>query len=79
MFIEDKTPIRAFTRDGKFYTGTVFKIVIESRENPTYNPDAVLFIAQNYDYVEQEGEFKCIFLHLADIESIEILDKEKTG
>lgn len=65
--------IRAIGDDNKTYTGSVYRIVIQSCEDDNNRPHAVLFISQDKQYIEQEGEFGCASLWVDKLKSIEVL------
>lgn len=73
MFIEEKMRIRAITDENKSYTGSVYRIVIQPCKDDNDRPHAVLFISQDKQYIEQEGEFGCASLWVDKIKSIETL------
>ncbi len=73
MFIEEKMKIRVIDDDNKTYTGSVYRIVIQSCEDDNNRPHAVLFISQDKQYIEQEGEFGCASLWVDKLKSIEVL------
>ncbi len=73
MFIEGEMKIKATADDNKIYTGTVYKIVIQLCEDDNNRPHAVLFISQDKQYIEQEGEFGCASLWVDKLKSIEVL------
>ncbi|WP_294753257.1 hypothetical protein [uncultured Ruminococcus sp.] len=65
--------IRVIDDDNKTYTGSVYRIVIQSCEDDNNRPHAVLFISQDKQYIEQEGEFGCASLWVDKLKSIEVL------
>lgn len=73
MFIEEKKKIRAITDDNKTYTGSVYRIVIQSCKDDNNKPHALLFISQDKAYIEQDGEFGCASLWVDKLKSIEVL------
>lgn len=73
MFIEEKMKIRAITDDDKSYTGSVYRIVIQTCKDDNNRPHAVLFISQDKKYIEQEGEFGCASLWVDKIKSVDVL------
>ena len=73
MFIEEKMKIKAITDDNETYTGSVYRIVIQPCKDDNNRPHAVLFISQDKQYIEQEGEFGCTSLWVDKLKSIEVL------
>ena len=73
MFIEEKMKIRVTDDYENSYTGSVYKIVIQSCEDDNNRPHAILFISQDKKYIEQEGEFGCASLWVDKLKSIEIV------
>lgn len=73
MFIEEKMKIRATDCDNKTYTGSVYKIVIQPCEDDNRRPHSLLFISQDKNYIEQDGEFGCVSLWVDKLKSIEVL------
>ena len=65
--------IRATHDDGTTYTGTVYKIAIQSCENDNNRPHALIFISQDKRYSKQEGEFGCVSEWVDRLKSIELL------
>lgn len=74
MFIEEKMKIRATDDDNKTYTGSVYKIVIQPCKDDNNRPHALLFISQDKNYIEQDGDFGCASLWVDKLKSIEVLD-----
>jgi len=73
MFIEKKMKVCATYYDGKTYTGSVYKIVIQPDSDDSNRPHALLFISQDKNYIEQDGEFGCIALWVEKIIRIDVL------
>lgn len=71
MFIKEKDKIKAVTKDGKTFSGDVYKIVID---NNTENNEisTIIFISQDKCYIAQEGDFGCVTLDVKDITHIQI-------
>ena len=73
MFIEEKMKIKATADDNKTYTGYVYRIVIQPCEDDNNRPHALLYVSQDKNYIEQDGEFGCASLWVDKLKSIEIL------
>lgn len=73
MFIEEKMKVCAIDNDGKTYSGTVYKIVIQPDENDNNRPHALIFISQDKEYIKQEGVFGCAALWVNKLNSINII------
>lgn len=65
--------IRAIADDNKTYTGFVYRIVIQPCEDDYNRPHALLFVSQNKDYIEQDGEFGCASPWVDKLKTIEVL------
>lgn len=63
----------ATDNDGKTYSGNVYKIVIQPDDKNNNRPHALLFISQDKNYIEQDGEFGCIALWVEKINRIDVL------
>lgn len=66
--------IRITHNDGSKYTGKVYKIVIQLCEDDENRPHALIFLSQDYRFVEEEGEFGCISEWVDKLQSIDILE-----
>lgn len=75
MFIEEKMLIKATHDDGTTFTGKVYKIVIQPCKDDNNRPHAMIFISQDKQFIEQEGEFGCVSEWVDKLKSIEILEK----
>ena len=73
MFIEENMRVCAVVNNGSTYSGTVYKIVIQSCEDDDYRPHALLFISQDKSRIEQEGEFGCVSIYTDNLKRIDIL------
>lgn len=73
MFIEEKMKVCAIENNGRTYSGIVYKIVIQPCEDDDYRPHTLLFISQEKDCIEQNGEFGCIALWVDKLKRIDIL------
>ena len=73
MFITEGTLVRAVYDDDTVYTGTVYKIVIQTCKEDNNIPHAAVFISQDKRFIEQDGEFGCADIWVERIKSIEIL------
>ncbi len=76
MFIEENMRVCAVVNNGSTYSGTVYKIVIQSCEDDDYRPHALVFISQDKDRIEQEGEFGCVALWTHNIKQITVLNEQ---
>lgn len=72
MFIEKDMRVCATKKDGSTFSGTVYQIVIQPCEDDDNRPHALLFIDQDKDRIEQEGEFGCIALWVENLRRIEL-------
>ncbi len=77
MFIEEGMLIKATHDDGKTFTGTVYKIVVQPCKDDNNRPHALIFISQDKRFIEQEGEFGCVSEWVEKLKSIEVLEKSK--
>lgn len=77
MFIEEEMLIKATHDDGKTFTGTVYKIVVQPCEDDNNRPHALIFISQDKRFIKQEGEFGCVSEWVDKLKSIEVLEKSK--
>ena len=77
MFIAEGMLIKATHDDGKTFTGTVYKIVVQPCKDDNNRPHALIFISQDKRFIEQEGEFGCVSEWVDKLKSIEILKKSK--
>lgn len=73
MFIEENMKIRAVDKNGKSYSGKVYKIVIQPCEDDKNRPHALLFVSQEVPSKEPEEEFGCIALWVDKLQRIDIL------
>lgn len=75
MFIEKGMKIRAITKHGLSYTGTIMDLAIQPCEDDHNRPHALLIITQDYKYVEIEGEFEHVTLWVEKLEQIEVYNE----
>ena len=73
MFIEENMRVCAVVNNGSTYSGTVYKIVIQSCEDDDYRPHALLFISQEKNCMGQNEEFGCVALWVDKLKYIDIL------
>ena len=73
MFIEENMKVCAIDNDGKTYSGNIYKIVIQPDDEDGNRPHALLFISQDKENIEQNGEFGCAALWVDKLKSIDIL------
>ena len=74
MFIEEGMLIKATHDDGKTFTGTVYKIVVQPCKDDNNRPHALIFISQDKRFIEQEGEFGCVSEWVDKLQSIQVLE-----
>lgn len=74
MFIEEGMLIKATHDDGKSFTGTVYKIVVQPSKDDNNRPHALIFISQDKRFIEQEGEFGCASEWVDKLQSIKVLE-----
>lgn len=74
MFIEEGMLIKATHDDGKTFTGTVYKIVVQPCKDDNNRPHALIFISQDKRFIEQEGEFGCVSEWVDKLQSIKVLE-----
>lgn len=74
MFIEEGMLIKATHDDGKTFTGTVYKIVVQPCKDDNNRPHAMIFISQDKRFIEQEGEFVCVSEWVDKLQSIKELE-----
>lgn len=77
MYIEEGMLVKATHDDGKTFTGTVYKIVVQPCKDDNNRPHALIFISQDKRFIEQEGEFGCVSEWVDKLQSIEVLEKSK--
>ena len=70
MFFEKEMMVQAVNCDDKKYTGTIYDITIQNCENDSNKPHALIFISQNNQFIEQEGEFGCVSLWVDKLKSL---------
>lgn len=73
MFIEENSKIKVVDEKGRAYTGTVYKIVLQLCEENNNKPHALLFLSQDKNCIEQEGDFGCISLWVNKLRSMTLI------
>lgn len=72
MFIQEKMHIKAVDINDNSFTGYVYKIVVQLCDDDNYKPHALIFLSQDRNYIETEGDFGCVSLWVDKLKSIEV-------
>lgn len=74
MFFVKGQQVKVSDMEGKTYSGTIYKIVIQPCSDDRNRPHALIFISQNKRFIEKEGDFGCASLWVDKLQSIELLN-----
>ncbi len=72
MFIQEKMHIKAVDINDNSFTGYVYKIVVQLCDDDNNKPHALIFLSQDRNYIETEGDFGCVSLWVDKLKSIEV-------
>lgn len=64
--------IKAVDINDNSFTGYVYKIVVQLCDDDNYKPHALIFLSQDRNYIETEGDFGCVSLWVDKLKSIEV-------
>ncbi len=75
MFIKKGDYVKAVADEGT-YTGTVYDIVIQNCKDKGNRPHALIFISQDKNLINEEGDFGCASLWVDKLHELTTLTKE---
>ncbi len=74
MFIKKGDYVKAVAEEGT-YTGTVYNLVVQNCEDDNNRPHALIFISQDKDLIDKEGDFGCASLWVDKLLELTAINK----